>query len=291
VSLAKSFIGSYSTMLGFIAVLAVAGGQAQPMTGRILLATVSDARNRALVGLGPEDFVIDEGGEGREVFAVNMADYPVVILIDNGAEAPGDFDAIRAATARFISRIGQRTVVLGTLADPPAILTSFDDDRAAVLVRIEAMAAGPPSRLMPLEALANAARRIREAEAMFAAVVVVQAPRVNEQTWEEPALITAILESRAIIHLVTKLSSTPPPGQQPAGGDSLLRDLAAQSGGQAATIYSAGSYDIALDRVADRLATEMMIEYLVPPGSQPGGAAMAGVRIPGARVRGLGVSR
>lgn len=291
--MAKSFIGSFLTVLGFIAATGVASNQAQPMTGRILLATVSDARNRALVGLGPEDFVIDEGGEAREVFAVNMADYPVVVLIDNGAGTPGDFDAIRAATARFVSRIGQRTVVLGTLADPPTMLTSFDDDRAAVLARLEAMAAGPPSRPMPLQALANTARRIREAEAMFSAIVVVQAPRVNEeQTWEEPALITAIVESRAIIHLVTKASSMPPPGQQPAAtGDGLLRDLAGQSGGQTATIYSAGSYEIALDRVADRLATEMMIEYLVPPGSQPGGAAMVGVRVPGARVRGLGVSR
>ena len=291
--MAGSFLGPLAAALGLIAAVAVAASEAQPMTGRILLATVSDARSRPLVGLGPEDFVIDEGGEAREVFAVNMADYPVVVLIDNGAEIPEDFEAIRAATARFVSRIGQRIVLLGTLADPATILTAFEDDRAAVLARLEQMAAGPPSRPMPLLALANAARTLRESETIFSAIVVIRAARTNEdQAWEEPALITEILESRAIIHLVTKASSTPPPGQQPAGrSDGLLRDLADQSGGQAATIYTAGSYEIALDRVADRLASEMMIEYLVPPGTQPGGAARVGVRVPGARVRGLGVSR
>jgi hypothetical protein len=44
----------------------------------------------------------------------------------------------------------------------------------------------------------------------------------------------------------------------------------------------------ALDRLADRLAIEMMVQYLVPPGPREGDAKV-GVRIPGARVVGLGV--
>jgi hypothetical protein len=54
-------------------------------------------------------------------------------------------------------------------------------------------------------------------------------------------------------------------------------------------IYSASSYQAALDRLADRLTSEMLIEYLVPVGSKPNDVKV-GVRIIGTRVRGLGVA-
>ena len=51
----------------------------------------------------------------------------------------------------------------------------------------------------------------------------------------------------------------------------------------------AASYQAALDRLADRLSSEMMIEYIVPVGSKPRDVKV-GVRVIGARVRGLGVA-
>ena len=54
-------------------------------------------------------------------------------------------------------------------------------------------------------------------------------------------------------------------------------------------VYSAASYQSALDRLAERLTSEMMIEYIVPAGSKPNDVKV-GVRLIGARVRGLGVA-
>ena len=54
-------------------------------------------------------------------------------------------------------------------------------------------------------------------------------------------------------------------------------------------IYSAASYQAALDRLADRMTSEMMIEYLVPVGSKPNDVKV-GIRVVGASVRGLGVA-
>jgi len=55
------------------------------------------------------------------------------------------------------------------------------------------------------------------------------------------------------------------------------------------TVYAAASYQAALDRLADRMNAEMMIEYLVPVGSTPRDVKV-GIKIIGARVRGLGVA-
>ena len=45
-----------------------------------------------------------------------------------------------------------------------------------------------------------------------------------------------------------------------------------------------------LDHVADRLSSEMMIEFIEPPGAAPSDDVKVGARIPGARVRGMGVT-
>ncbi len=68
-----------------------------------------------------------------------------------------------------------------------------------------------------------------------------------------------------------------------------LRALADETHGQFTTIYSSASYQVALDRLADRLAPQLMVEYVVPVGSTSGNDVQLGVRIPGARVIGLGV--
>jgi hypothetical protein len=68
-----------------------------------------------------------------------------------------------------------------------------------------------------------------------------------------------------------------------------MRALAEQSRGQYTTIYSSASYQAALDRLAERLTSELLIEYIVPVGSKPIDVKL-GIRLAGARVRGLGVA-
>ena len=67
-----------------------------------------------------------------------------------------------------------------------------------------------------------------------------------------------------------------------------MRLVADQTRGQFTAIFSSASYDAALDRLADRLAIELMIQYMVPAGPKVGDVRV-GVRMPGARVVGLGV--
>ena len=69
----------------------------------------------------------------------------------------------------------------------------------------------------------------------------------------------------------------------------MLRSLADQTRGGFTVIYSPASYQSAIDRLADRLVGELMVEYLVPSGSKPIDVKV-GVRMPGARIRGLGVA-
>lgn len=279
----------------FVTAVGTMGREApQPAASRLVLASVTDGQNRPLADLGPDDFVINENGEAREVVAVYAAEYPVVVLIDNSLDARSDLQAMRSAVARFLSRVGQRFVALGTLANPPGLLTRIDEERAAVLARLEGLTASPTTVLMPIEAVAAAARAVRESGSPFSAIVVVSAHRIDSAQPQNTRLLPDIFENNAIVHVVSRSApATAPRGRAyaPRLEADLLRDLADQTRGYFTTVFSAPSYGVALNNLADRLASEMMVEYLVPPGPAPRGEVQVGVRVPGAHVRGLGVSK
>jgi hypothetical protein len=271
------------------AVLTIAQpGKAESQTGasRVALATVSDPRNRPLVDVGADDFVIEEAGAAREVLSVRPADYPIVILLDNGADGGADLPLMRTAVAHFIERIGQRPLALGTLGNVPKLLTTFEDDRATVMARLDEVAVETTAASRLMQGAALAGQTIRSTGSLFSAIVILSATAEDASQGAPDDMMAAVIDSGAILHVVAKGPA------QPAGGlkrGSPLRTLAEERHGEFTTIYSAASFQAALDRLADRLTTELMIEYLVPVGSKPNDVKV-GVRLIGARVRGLGVA-
>jgi hypothetical protein len=286
-------------------VIAIAAGLSAPLAAsseaqlktaasRVVLAAVTDAQDRPLVDLGPDDLAIAENGSEREIVSVYIADYPVVVLLDEGATATSDLQAIRSAVVRFISRLGPRAVAISTLSNPPAIVASFEDDRAAALARLEKAANNPTAMLAPIEAISNAVHLIGETGAPFSAIVVVSARPIDTSQPAAPGLSQTIFESGAFVSVVVRRApeaATGGSGYSGRPGQDLLRDLSDQTHGQYITVFSAASYSVALDRLADRLATEMMIQYLIPSGAPGTADVRVGVKTPGTRVRGLGVSK
>jgi hypothetical protein len=272
--------------------LPVRARQQQAPASRLLLASVSDAQGRPIVDLDPDEFVVSEDGQRCEVVASYDADYPVVVLIDNSSDTQSDLEAMRSAVSRFLSRVGERFVAIGTLTDPPTMLTSFEDERAAVLARLEKLSASPTSVLMPLEAVALAAGKVRQNGSPFSAIVVVSAHAIDATQPQNTRLLPEIFDSGAMVHVISRTSPAAAPGRTaPGPAADVLRDLADQTRGNFTTVFSAPSYSVALNNLADRLGTETMVEYFAPPGSTAPGEVQIGVRIPGAHVRGLRVSR
>jgi hypothetical protein len=276
--------GSGWLLLG-VGVLCAASAGAAPQIGasRTALATVVDARGRSIVDLEADDVVVRERGQPRDVLSVRAADYPIAIVLDNSLGSGRDFDPIRDAAQRFIGRVGHRPIAL-VQADPVALVAGFDDDRAVVTERLQNIVAGTSSEGM-FQAIVTAARTIQESGSPFSAIVVVSATPLSSVPNE---LLTPILESGATVHVVVSGARG---GLEAAATRSseTLRALADQTRGQFTTIYAAASYQAALDRLADRLAPELLVEYVVPVGSSSGNDVQLGVRIPGARVVGVGV--
>jgi hypothetical protein len=269
-------------VLAVVLALAPADSPA-PQTGasRVALATVTDPRNRPIVDISADDFVIQEAGAAREVLSLRPADYPIVILFDTGAGARDDVTLIRKAVERFIDRIGVRPVAVGTFGDPPAMLTTFEDERSGLGPKIDAAIANPQGASLLTRGAALAGQMLRAAGPLFSAIVIVSATPLADDPDTPEEVIAPIIDSGAAVHVIANRAVASSAGA--SRGMLAIRSLAEQTHGEFTSIYSAGSYQAALDRLADRLTTEMMVEYLVPPGSKPIDVKV-GVRIPVARV-------
>ena len=167
------------------------------------------------------------------------------------------------------------------------MLTSFEDDRQTVLAKLSAIAVETAAGSLLLQGTSVAAQAIRATGTLFSCIVILSATPTDASQDATDELIAPVIDSNATLHVIANR-----PGQTAAGGqrsNPALRALAGQSRGEFTVIYSAASYQAALDRLADRLTSEMMIEYLVPVGSKPNDVKV-GIRIVGARIRGLGVA-
>jgi hypothetical protein len=258
-------------------------------TTRLVLAQVTDPRNRPLVDVGPDDFVVSEAGGAREILSVRIADYPIVITLDTRNATKADLPQMVQAAKRFIERLGaDRPVIAGTLGQSPRAIATFDEPRATMLERLAALEAdspSPPGTEPPhvLSGLAAAAGVLQATESLFSAVVMLSAaPGVDAPAAAGNDPIAAIVRSGAAVHAIVNQSSG-------TGGIAELRRLVVQTRGELTAVYSAASYQAALDRLADRLSSELLIEYISPAGSKATDVKV-GIRMPGARVRGLGVA-
>jgi hypothetical protein len=273
-------------VLSIVLTAAAAPLWAQMATGNIVLATVVDPRGRPLVDVDADDFVITEAGQPREVIDLHVADYPVVLLLDDGqSEESGT--TIRNAAKRFVERIGERPLAIGLLSNADSMLATFADDRASILERLTAtpLRSAPAGAILPV--IGMAARLVRETGSPFAAIVVVTAAPVDARVAVEGALLPFIVDTHAPVHVVALQASS---GDPAFGVPDLLRGLADQTRGQYTAIYSSLSYSVALDRLADRMSAELMISYLEPESGRKGDVRV-GVKKPGAIVLGMGVAR
>src|SRR5471032_867285 len=203
-------------------------GAADPQTGasRVALASVTDPRNRPLVDVSADDFVIQEAGAPREILSVRPADYPIVVLLDTGIEARADFSLMQKAVEHFIDRIGQRPIALATFGNTPKLVTTFEDDRQTVLAWLAAIAADTAAGSLLLHGAALAGETISATGTLFSAIVILSATPADASRNAPAEMIAPVVDSNAILHVVANRPT------QSAGGNlrsnPVLRDLAEQ---------------------------------------------------------------
>lgn len=265
---------------------ATAAAPRQRITSRFILVSVTDSGGRTVFDVEPDDFVVREAGQPRDVLSIRVADYPIAIVLDNASGAGREFDDMRRATGRFIGRLGRRPIAIAA-ANPPRMVATLDDDRATLLQRVNTLRKGASADGL-FQAVVTAAQTIGAAGAPFSAVVAV----VSNPGGPVPAEVLApVLTSGTHVHVLVHQKASG--GRNPQRQQSLemLADLVNDTRGQLMVIYSQDAYQLALDRLGNQLAAELMVEYLVPAGSSSGSDVQLAVRLSGVKVSQWGVSQ
>jgi hypothetical protein len=271
-----------------------APGLTKQLTGsaRTALAIVQDIRTRRpVVDLGADDFVVQEGGDSREVLSVRPADYPVVLMIDTSAP-PDDLPFIRKAAKQFVERLGsERPIAVGAFDNRARMIAVFDGDRTELTKQLDQLATASGGASMS-QALRLATETLASSGAPFSSIVMLSAgpgeDAGHSSAGEEPDAAAAVVASGAILHVVAHRPARSDGTIADSTGAGALRLLAEQSRGEFIAVYTPASFEAALVRIAARMTSELMVEYLVPNQSRAGDVKL-GVRLPGAQVRGLGV--
>jgi hypothetical protein len=261
-------------------------------SSRTALAMVEDLRaRRPIVDLGADDFVVQEGNVSRDVLSVRPADYPVVVMIDAAGPEEG-LPHLVIAARRFIEHLGsERAIALGTFGSRPKLRAAFDAGREELLKQLDGIAPSAPAGGSVIQAAGLAAGTLASTQSPFSSIVILSADAElapdSADDHSESNTVAAIVARGAIVHIVATVA---PRSSAPADAarTTTLRALAEQTRGQFVSIYTAASFEAALDQIAARMASELMVEYIVPNESRAAEVKL-GVRVPGARVRGLGV--
>src|SRR5262249_16307055 len=184
--------------------------------------------------------------------------------------------------------LGPRPLGIVTAGGTPKLIAGLEDERETIGERLADIAADPNAGGTVLQGAALAAETITRAQLLFSSIVILSASAVDASEGPPDPMLASIVDSNAILHVVANRSAQTMPGSAFRAA-AAIRAIAEQSRGEYTTIFSAASFQSALDRLAERLTTEMLVEYIVPVGSKPNDVKL-GVRLPGARVRGLGVA-
>ena len=244
----------------------------QQVGSRVILASVKDPDGRPRVDIELDDFVVREAGQDRDILSSRIADYPMVLVLDNSKGAR-EFEAIRRAARRFIDRIGHRPVAVAS-ASPPRMIAGFDDDRATVLRAVDQLRKSSSGTGL-FEAALAAARAVHATGASFSAVILVVADAGGGVPED---ILEPIRESGTTVHVVIQQKTSGRPDEQQRQSINALVALVDATRGELLTVFSPDAYQLALDRAARQFAAEVIVEYLVPAGSSVGKDVQFGVR-------------
>jgi hypothetical protein len=255
------------------------------MDSRLLLVSLIDPNGRPLLDADVDDVVIRDGGHLRDALSVRLADYPIALVVNNGRGADRDLEPIRRATLRFVERVGHRPIAL-TTTNPPRVAATFDHGRAFVIEQLDKLRKGGSTDLF--QAMMTAARAVQDTGAPSTAIIVVTADPVGIVPAD---FQTTMFNSRAKVHIVTQQKASNRNREIRQSAVDTLVALVDETHGQLITIHSPDLYQSAMDRLANLLATELMVEYLVPSGESGGKDVRLGLRISGAKISSWTIAR
>src|SRR5258706_8006841 len=264
---------SASTVLSVVSLSAVSPRQAGTHEGvtRAVYVSVFDKNDVPVTDLGPNDFVVKEGGKTRDVVEAGMANVPMRIALlvdDNGT---GIF---RYGVVKFIERLqGRAEFALSTVNGQNQKLVDFPADVALLTSAIGQLTARPGTNDggQLLEGIFETAKDFQKRMTRRPVIVVLTVGGEEHSTLPAHHVLEELQKSGAALHVIAinssalrAMAAVSKPSALLAENLNLsevLGDGPKQSGGKREEIVASAGLTVGLQALAEALRSQHAISF------------------------------
>jgi VWFA-related protein len=288
---------SASTVLSVVSLSAVSPRQAGTHEGvtRAVYVSVFDKNDVPVTDLGPNDFVVKEGGKTRDVVEAGMANVPMRIALlvdDNGT---GIF---RYGVVKFIERLqGRAEFALSTVNGQNQKLVDYTADVNLLTAAIGQLTARPGTNDggQLLEGIFETAKDFQKRPTRRPVIVVLTVGGEEHSTLPAHHVLEELQKSGAALHVFAINSSALRPTAAVSRPGALLEenmnlsevlgDGPKQSGGKREEIVAAPGVVVGLQQLAEALRTQYAVSFSRSDPPKSGDKISVSVKRSGLTVR------
>lgn len=273
-------------------VVAVLQGQGRE---RALYASMFDSTTRVPVtGLGPDDFLVREDNQRREVLRVTPAtsSMPIAVVFDNSAPATDTISDLRRALQTFVKALdGLGPIALISVADRPTIVVDYTTNQKALLDGAGRVFAVPTSGATLLDGIVETSKGLAKRDEDRAAIVVITTERVEYSQLYYEQVLDPLRTSGAALHAIVLQNPRGSLDSDEARNRATVLDRGPrESGGVRLDLLTSQAYEGRLTELATILKSQHRVVYsrpesLIPPEKTEVSATKPGLEAHGTRAR------
>jgi len=285
------------TVLSVAGLSAVTPRQAATHEGvtRAVYVSVLDKNDVPVTDLGPNDFVVKEGGKARDVVEAGMANVPLRIALlvdDNGT---GIF---RYGVVKFIERLqGRAEFALSTVNGQNQKLVDYTADVNLLTAAIGQLTARPGTNDggQLLEGIFETAKDFQKRPTRRPVIVVLTVGGEEHSTLPAHHVLEELLKSGAALHVfainsaaIRPTAAVSRPGallEENMNLSEVLGDGPKQSGGKREEIVAAPGVVVGLQQLAEALRTQYAVSFSRSDPPKSGDKISVSVKRSGLTVR------
>lgn len=254
---------------------------------RTLYVSAVDKNGEPVDGLGPEAFVVREGGRRREILRVSRATEPIdlAVLVDNSASSDSEYTFMRDAVSKFVTAMGsQHRIALVGLAERPTALVQYTSDLAQLTDAIGRLFPIGGSGMTLLDGIYETSQGLRRRDGPRAIIVPVVTDGVEFTNRYSRDVVRELKQSGTALHGVG-LGRFPYSDEHSIRERSFLIDEAPRAtGGQWIMLLAPHALTATMERLARELSNQYKVVYGRPDSLYEGDVEVGSGR-PGVTMR------
>ena len=244
---------------------------------RTMYVSVLDKTGKPVQSVQPDDLIVREDGQAREILRVVPATdaLQIALLVDNSQVATPRIQRMREALTAFVNKVanGTHEIAMVTLADRPTLRVDATTDAKALLKKgVDGLFAQQGSGMYLLDAITDSAKGFKKKEAARPVMIAIITEGIEFSQPHYESVLDALKNTGTMFYalVLTEGPEANPANEEVRSRNIVLDRGTRETGGRRETVITDMSLQPKLLEVADELLHQFKVTYarpdrLIPP--------------------------